>query len=77
MQQFLKNRQQFPPDELAKYAGRYVAWSPDGTRILASDADELPLDATVREAGYDPADVLVAFVPPADEILLGAPEIGE
>jgi len=25
MQQFLKNRHAFPPEELAKYAGKYVA----------------------------------------------------
>jgi hypothetical protein len=43
IQLFQKNRQQFPPEQLAKYSGRYVAWSPDGTRILASDGDELQL----------------------------------
>src|SRR4051794_10408609 len=41
MQQFLTNRAQFPPEELAKYAGKYVAWSPDGTQIVASDEDPL------------------------------------
>jgi hypothetical protein len=34
--QFDKNRAEFPLDELAKYAGKHVAFSPDGTRILAS-----------------------------------------
>jgi hypothetical protein len=71
MQQFLKNRSQFPPEELAKYAGRYVAWNPDGTTILASDEDELRLDAAIDAAGYDGAEVLVSFVPYPDEVILG------
>ena len=70
MQQFLKNRSQFPPEELAKYAGRFVAWSPNGTTIIASDEDEVRLDATIDAAGYDAADVLVSFVPYPDEIIL-------
>lgn len=28
MQQFLKNRSQFPPEDLARYAGQYVAGAP-------------------------------------------------
>jgi hypothetical protein len=71
MQEFIKNRAQFPAEELWKYAGKYVAWSPDGTRILASDDEHLPLDATIRAAGYNPAEVLITFVPPPDEIILG------
>jgi hypothetical protein len=71
MQQFIRNRNAFPLEELARYAGRYVAWSPDGTRILASDADELELDATLRAAGHDTSEVLVSFVPFPDEIILG------
>jgi hypothetical protein len=71
MQQFVKNRLAFPPDELARFAGQYVAWSPDGTRILASDEDELRLDATLKHAGYDTSEILVAFVPDPDEVILG------
>jgi hypothetical protein len=71
MQEFQNNRPQFPPEELEKYTGKYVAWSPDGTRILASDDDEMRLDATIQAAGYDPAEVLISFVPPADEVILG------
>ena len=71
MQVFQKNRRQFPPEELAKFTGQYVAWSPDGTRILAADEDELRLDNTIEAAGYDPAEILIAFVPRGDEILLG------
>jgi hypothetical protein len=71
MQQFLKNRYAFPPDELMQYAGKYVAWSPDGTRILASDEDERRLDVTLKGAGHDMAEVLVSYVPFPDEVILG------
>jgi len=71
MVMFQKNRQQFPAGELAKYAGKYVAWSHDGRRILASDEDELRLANVIREAGHNTAEILIAFVPAGDEILLG------
>jgi hypothetical protein len=71
MHLFQKNRQQFPQEELAKYAGKFVAWSPDATRILAADEDELRLARAIQAAGYNSAEILIAFVPPADEVLLG------
>jgi hypothetical protein len=33
---FLPDRAAFPIEELAKYAGEWVAWIPDGTRVAAS-----------------------------------------
>lgn len=77
MQRFQKNRQQFPPEELARYAGKYVAWSPDVTHILASNGDELQLANAVRAAGHNSAEILIAFVPAEDEVLLGGMEIIE
>lgn len=71
MQEFLRNRLQFPLDELGKHAGKYVAWSPDGASIVASDDDEVRLDARIKADGYDPADVLITFVPFPDEVVLG------
>ena len=71
MQDFLKNRATFPPGRMRKYAGKYVAWSPNGTRIVASDDDELRLDEILKTAGYDPSEALVTFVPHADEVVLG------
>jgi hypothetical protein len=71
IQQFRKNRETFPPDVLARYAGQYVAWSPDGAKILACDKDELGLANWVRANGYDSSEVLIAFVPAEDEVLLG------
>ena len=39
MREFLTNRSQFSPAELEKYAGQYVAWSPDGKQVIAADED--------------------------------------
>jgi len=50
-----------------------VAFSPDGTTIVASDEDLARLDAKVKAAGYDPAETLVSAVP-AEDVLLGGGE---
>jgi hypothetical protein len=36
---YTENRNQFPLEELQKYAGQWVAFSRDGTKILASYFD--------------------------------------
>jgi len=72
MQEYLKNRQRFSLDELDKYAGKYVAWSPDGRRIIASADDPLKLVETIDALGFDSSDVVIEPVPYPDEIVLGA-----
>jgi hypothetical protein len=62
MNQFRLNQSQFPRAELEKYNGRYVAWSADGTHIIAADADPLRVDAIICEAGYDPGEILVSRI---------------
>lgn len=57
-----KNRSRFPLEELAKYEGQHVAWSLDGTRILAGDADPLKLMAKLKAAGYKSDDCILSFV---------------
>jgi hypothetical protein len=71
MHQFLENRRRFPPGELARYAGKYVAWSPDGTRIVASDEDLQRVAAAVVAEGFDPGEVVLSSVPLPDEVILG------
>jgi len=48
--------------------GQFVAWSPDGTRIIASDVDPLRLIAVVDAAGYDHEQTLVEAIPERDEV---------
>ena len=68
---FQQNGQKFPPKELARFAGKYLAWSPDGSKILASHEDELQLARVIQTAGLNTAEILIAFVPAEDEVLLG------
>jgi hypothetical protein len=60
---FLANRAAFPVEELAKYAGQWVAWSPDGSRIAASAADPEFLADLLVAQGEDPALCVVEGIP--------------
>ena len=71
IQKFLKNRQQFPLDELARRRGEYVAWSPDGTRIVASSPDLEALEQLVRAAGEDPQECTIEGIPDYDAVIGG------
>jgi hypothetical protein len=64
---FLENQRRFPPDELAKYAGQCVAWSLDGTKILASGADLDSAEEQLRQAGVSTRDVVWSSVPAPGE----------
>jgi hypothetical protein len=60
--EFRRSQSRIPRAELEKHNGQYVAWSPDGTAILAADPDPLRLDAVLCAAGHDPAEILVSRV---------------
>ena len=68
---FSENRSQVPAGDLARYAGQYVVWSPDGGQILANGADPDSVEKQLAEAGLDPAAVVLGYVDPPDEVFLG------
>ncbi|MBI3619216.1 hypothetical protein HY213_04265 [Candidatus Peregrinibacteria bacterium] len=63
---FLENRRKFSQEELTKYMGRWVAWSPDEKSIVASVPSSgglEQLDELVRAAGEDPEDCTIEGIP--------------
>jgi hypothetical protein len=68
LNEFRRNQSRVPRAELEKYNGQYVAWSADGTSILAADPDPLRLDALLCEAGHDPAAILVSRIVIPEEV---------
>jgi hypothetical protein len=61
------NSNKVPLAELQKYAGQWVAWSADGTRIVASHSDMLALCDIVDRAGLGPHEVVYGQIH-ADEV---------
>jgi hypothetical protein len=67
---FEENRGKFPPEDLLPYAGQHIAWSPDGTRILANGRDMDEVEKKVIAAGIPPSQVVFDYIDPPDLVLL-------
>ncbi len=59
---FAENQQKFPFEELLKYTGQHVAWSWDGTQIVASAPDIDTLYERVAAAGIPSNRVVLDYV---------------
>jgi Family of unknown function (DUF5678) len=68
--QFRQNRAAFPLTELIKYQGKWIAFDPDGTKVIAVAKTIAEVDQLVQAAGYDPEEVAFEGVPgPGDDDL--------
>jgi hypothetical protein len=67
---FDKNRPNFPDEELVPYYGKFVAWSPDGLRIVASGDDREAVWRELEAKGIDFNRVVGEFIPPPDMVIL-------
>lgn len=54
---YRQNREKFSVDELRPYEGQWVAFSLDGSRVIAAADDLDALDQLVEEAGERPDEV--------------------
>ncbi|MFO0929194.1 MAG: hypothetical protein U0736_19585 [Gemmataceae bacterium] len=60
---FRRNRDQFPDEQLEPYWGKQVAWSSDGTHIVASGDDHDQLYERLASLGVHPTEVVDEFIP--------------
>ena len=58
-QSFHQNRYRYPQDQIEQYRGRGLAWSPDGTRILAVGTDSCTLQQQINALGVEA--ILLAY----------------
>jgi hypothetical protein len=68
---FNDNQRKFPQD-VSKYAGECVAWSPDGLTLLAHGKTFEEALALLKAAGHNPSAVVWDDVPPDQDGFLGA-----
>lgn len=62
-----QNRAKFTPQQLQQYDGKWVAFSSDGSRIVASADDLLSLESLVVASGEDPEEVGTERIVLADD----------
>ncbi len=75
-QVFRTNRARFPRADLAAHQGEWIAFSADGTRIIAGAATLEALETKLEGLGVDGQDVVFESVGgPDDDIYLGAGEL--
>jgi hypothetical protein len=65
---YVENRSKFPLQELAKYGDQWVAWSLDGTTIVAHHEDLLEVGRILDKAGVNHQDVSFEWIPPGGEV---------
>ncbi len=65
--QFDLRHRQVPWGQIAPYAGQNVAWSADGTRIVAAGCGYDALGKRLDELGIASSSVVWDYIPPLDE----------
>jgi hypothetical protein len=63
----VENRRRFPLEEVNKCAGQWVAWSVDGSKIVAHHEDLMEVSRMVKAAGLDHEDVIFDHIPQEGE----------
>ena len=63
---FRENQEKYPPDLLAEFEGKHVAWSLDGKAILASGDDMSEVYNNLLRDGIDPQRIVYDYVDPPD-----------
>jgi hypothetical protein len=65
---YIENRRRFRPEDLRPYAGQWVAWSADGSRIVAHHEDLAEAVRLVEATGLQRDDVVFDHLLPEGEM---------
>lgn len=65
---YVENRKKFLPADLLPYADQWLAWSADGSRIVAHHKDLAEVARMVAERGLEREDVIFDHLPPGGEV---------
>jgi hypothetical protein len=71
LETFNQNRAAWPPERLAGFVNQHIAWSADGTQILASGTTWEEVEDKLRAAGVNPNQAVFEYVPDPDVAYLG------
>jgi hypothetical protein len=75
MDRYIENRARFPAEELAKHAGKWIAFSPDGRCVLDSAQSLAALLARLEQGGQADVAGIVFERVPADGMILSGSEL--
>lgn len=64
---YAENRSKFTFEELLPYANQWVAWSLDGSRVVAHHEDLAEVARMVEATGLEREEVVFDLRPPAEE----------
>jgi hypothetical protein len=70
MKDFDENRSKFPPEQLLPYARKFIAWSPDGTRVLTFGDSREEVDEKLAAMGIHWSQVVHDYVHDPDMSIL-------
>lgn len=68
---FLRNQACRDASQLAQHVGQWVAWSPDGSKVVAYADDLATLDERVIQAHEDPRRCVAERIPTEESIIIG------
>ncbi len=74
VQSYRDARRNIPSQELAKHRGKWVAFSRDGTCVVASCKNLERLEKKIVAAGKDPQEMVYEFLT-TEETMVGGAEI--
>jgi hypothetical protein len=76
-QEYRTNRARFPRAEVARYQSFWVAFSADGSRIVARAEVVERLEEQIASEGHDPQQLVLEWLAgPEDDGLFGVNELG-